>query len=445
MTLLFIENRHKTYFFESIASILVKEGHSIHWIVQNKEFTPRGDFKTHIINYPKNRNYKHSENEEIKKVILSDRQLNHFKKKGTAYFYYYNDEIKKILISIKPDFVFGESTAFHELLTINNCQQQGILYLNPSSCRYPIGRFSFYKYNTLEPYQGSGEILSTAQAKKTIDQIITRKALPDYMKPSPVTKSKKVKDQIKKIISFIKGEKYNTPNPLVKFQLEQQKKKNIDLWDKLAVKSIDKSAKFKILYPLQMQPEANIDVWGRKYRNQLELVKTIAKTLPENAVLYVKPNPKSKYELTKNLIKQIQTAKNIIALHHTTKMDDVIKDIDMVITVTGTVAIECVLNNKPVITLVNTINNTALNCKYVKDINKELIPVINSVKDKTFYKLNDEEKINFINTLNGTSYKGIISDPFSDDNCVDTQNINDIVLAMRSILKSKQNTQESLK
>src|SRR5690606_6216258 len=142
---------------------------------------------------------------------------------NTAYFYYYNDEINKILINIKPDFVFGESTAFHELLSIYNCEKLGILYLNPSSCRYPIGRFSFYKYNTLTPYKGSGELLSKAQAKKIINQIIHRKAVPDYMKPSPVSKSKKLKDQIKKIIGFIKGEKYNTPNPIVKFQLEQQK------------------------------------------------------------------------------------------------------------------------------------------------------------------------------------------------------------------------------
>src|SRR5690606_17886319 len=111
-------------------------------------------------------------------------------------------------------------------------------------------------------------------------------------------------------------------------------------------------------------------------------------TLPKDAVLYVKPNPKSKYELTKNLIKQIQITKNIIHLHHTTKMDDIIKDIDLVMTVTGTVAIECILNNKPIITLVNTVNNSASNCIFIKDLSKELVPIINSVKDKTFNKLN---------------------------------------------------------
>ena len=184
-----------------------------------------------------------------------------------------------------------------------------------------------------------------------------------------------------------------------------------------------------------MQPEANIDVWGRKYRDQLKLIKTIAKTLPKDSVLFVKPNPKSKYELTKNLIKQIQITKNIIPLHHTTKMDDLVKDIDLVITVTGTVAIECILNNKPIITLVNTVNNTASNCIYIKHLSKELVPIINSVKDKTFNKLNDEEKINFINTLNSTSFKGIISDPFSDNNCADSANINDIVAAVKSVIK----------
>ena len=51
-------------------------------------------------------------------------------------------KIKEILEEINPNIVYGESTAFHELLTILNCKRKDILYLNPSSCRYPKGRFS---------------------------------------------------------------------------------------------------------------------------------------------------------------------------------------------------------------------------------------------------------------------------------------------------------------
>ncbi|MGB1286243.1 MAG: hypothetical protein ACPG7F_06915, partial [Aggregatilineales bacterium] len=39
------------YFFEAIASKLKEEGHEIFWIIQNKLFAPKGDFKKFIIPY----------------------------------------------------------------------------------------------------------------------------------------------------------------------------------------------------------------------------------------------------------------------------------------------------------------------------------------------------------------------------------------------------------
>lgn len=438
MKLLFIENRHKTYFFEPIANQLSKNGHEIHWLIQNKQFLPSGNFKNHLIGYPSlNKINGYIKDEDVEEVIKSDRQLNHFNKKDTSYFYYYNKKIEAYLKKLKPDFVFGESTAFHELLTINNCKKQGILYLNPSTCRYPIGRFSFYKYNTLEPYFGSNESLLEAEAKAVIDQIINRKAIPDYMKISPISRSLILRDKLKKIYAYTKGEKYNTPNPLIKYKVEKLKDKSIEIWDVNAARNVENDKTFKVLYPLQMQPEGNIDVWGKKYRDQTELIKNIANTLPEKCVLYVKPNPKSKYELSPELINLLQNKTNIKHLHHSTKMDNVLPNIDLVITVTGTIAIECVLSNKPVATMVKTINNEANNCLYINTLSKDLETIISNVKSNTFTSITNKEKIDFLNLLNRTSYKGVISDPYYSAYSVSEENINDVVNAFNLILNSK--------
>ena len=437
MKLLFIENRYKTFFFDVIASQLSQKGYEIHFIIQNKEFLPKGNFTNHIIKYPSSINYTFNTDPEVEGVIKSDRQLNHFNKKDVSYFYYYNDRISEIIDRVNPNLVFGESTAFHELLTINNCRQRNILYLNPSTCRYPVGRFSFYKYDTLEPFKGSEELLKNKEAQKIIEQIVYRKSMPDYMKSVPISKNQKVKDQFKKVYAYINGERFNTPNPIVKYKIEKQKEMNITKWDAFAKDSIDKeSNKFKILYPLQMQPEANIDVWGKKYRNQSELIKTIAKNIPKDTVLYVKPNPKSKYELSKDLFNVLSNSSNIIALKHATKMDEVLPFIDLVITVTGTIAIECVLSNKPVINLVRTINHKAKNCTYIETVKENLINEIDKVKQNIFPKLNEQEKINFINVLNSTSYKGVISDPYSDANCLNEENIKALEEAFMDVFKN---------
>lgn len=437
MTLLFIENRHKTYFFEAIANALSSKGHVVHWIVQNRQFSPKGDGITHVINYPKNNLNGFPKEDFIEDLIKSDRQQNHFNKLDTSYFYYYNNKIENILKDVKPDLVFGESTAFHELLTIANCKKQGILYLNPSTCRYPIGRFSFYEYDTLNPYKGSGDVLSDDDAKEVINQIIYRKTAPDYMKSVPVSKVTVVKDQLKKIYSYVKGETYNTPSPLIKFKLEKVRKQNIVNWNLQALRNIDKGETFNVLYPLQMQPEANIDVWGRSHRDQTELIRSLSNALPEKAMLFVKPNPKSKYELTPELLKLIESESNIKHLHHNSKMDDVLPLIDLVVTVTGTIAIECVLSNKPVVTLVKTINNKAKNCKFIESIGIDLPEVIDLVKNNVFDVLTLEEKVNFINIINKSSFNGIISDPFTDANCISPSNMDNILKAFYTILDNK--------
>ncbi len=433
MKLLFIENRYKTYLFEPIANQLSKRGHDIYWLIQNKQFLPVGNSKKYIIDYPPNNLNGYVKDESVEDVIKSDRQFNHFNKKDTSYFYYYDDNIKNYLKELKPNFVFGEATAFHELLTINNCKKQDILYLNPSTCRYPIGRFSFYKYSTLEPYLGSNETLSEEEANDIIDEIINRKTAPDYMKPSPVSKSQLIKDKAKKIYAYAKGEKFNTPNPIVKYQLEKSKTNNIKIWNYNAETRVLKDQSFKILYPLQMQPEANIDVWGKKYRDQTELIKNLAKSLPDNCVIYVKPNPKSKYELTTKLINLVENLPNIKHLHHATKMHDVLPHMDLVITVTGTIAIECILANKPVVTLVKTINNNAANCIYAEDF-ESLKKAFNLIETNNFPTISEDEKINFMNMLNRLSFKGVISDPYHDPNCVSKENIGKLVCAFENIV-----------
>lgn len=84
----------------------------------------------------------------------------------------------------------------------------------------------------------------------------------------------RLKELVKLTVSYYKGEHYDTPAPWVKRCIEQERKRNIARWNLLAEKQTGKldASGFKILYPLQMQPEANIDVWGRKYNNQLQLI-----------------------------------------------------------------------------------------------------------------------------------------------------------------------------
>ena len=440
MKILLVENRHKTYFFDAIAKALLEDGHEIFWVVQNHLFIPDSG-KVNIIPYPKKRELvpvskKNNEKyQKLKEIISSDRQLNHFHLRSEEHFFYYDQKILALLKGTQPDFVFGESTAFHELIVIENCKLLGIPYLNPSTCRYPTNRFSFYKYDTLEPFMGSNEELKNQAAVSIIEKIVNRTTQPDYM----VKTKKPIKntwlDKFKILSGYYLGDKYNTPSPLIKYKIETKKNRVIKRWDKIAVGKVENHDQFKILYPLQLQPEANIDVWGRPFRNQLQVVKSILDNTDDDCVIYIKPNPKSKYEISEEFISLIQKEKRLIPLQHQVKMDKVFSDMDLVVTVTGTIAIECILANKPVVTLIKTLNNQNSNCMYLDNFSK-LKYVVDTVKSKKFPKLSTDQKASFLSYLNKTSYPGIVSDPISDIQSISENNIQNLVRAFKDVLES---------
>lgn len=433
MKILFVENQYKTYFFDAIALKLEERGYEIVWIVQNKVFTPKSHFKKYIIPYPKKKDYPKVVDEDIDNIIYSDRNINYFKGKSKGYFYYYNNKIKALIDEIKPDIAFGESTLFHELLIGKYCKESNVKYLNPLPCRYPTGKFSFYLYDTLEPFRGCNEKLPKETVLEIIDNITHRKIAPDYMKPLEMNFFEKAANKFKKTLGFYVGDKFNTPSPRVKLKIEKEKGKNINKWDALAYDKLEKNNLFKILYPLQVQPEENIDVWGRERRNQLEVIKEITDNLPSNTVLYVKPNPKPKYEVDAEMITYLSNHKRIKMLKHSVSMSSVFNDFDLVVTVTGTVAIESILSNKPVVNLIKTLNNTIRNCIFLDNLEK--LPMIyDKVRQGIFPKATEEEKITFINLLNKTSYYGNVSDILSDKNCVEETNINLITKAFEDVI-----------
>ena len=91
----------------------------------------------------------------------------------------------------------------------------------------------------------------------------------------------------------------------------------VSQWGKIAYgKSLDMKNAFGILYPMHMQPEVGLDVWGRKYRNQLATLKSLMEFTDDDIYVIVKPNLKSKYELTDELLKYVQKHPRIIPVVH---------------------------------------------------------------------------------------------------------------------------------
>jgi len=438
MNIMFVENRQQARFWEAVAARLEQDGHKVCWMVQNAGFLSSvGD--THLIPYPNGRRTRSSVvfDAELRRILSADRNINYFGGESSHYGHY-DAEISRILDQARPEVVFGESTLFHELMCIRHCRARGIPYLNPASSRYPRGRFSFYRHDTQEPFCGSGEAFDEPLAREIVHGIARRQIVPDYTNSSPHRAIlrrtlQRLRDGLKITAAYFGGERYNTPSLGIKLMLEVGRRKNRVRWERLASRARTAGGQFRILYPLQMQPESNLDVWGNGYRDQAKLLAALLQAAGGEASIVIKPNPKSKYELSNDLLDLVASSDGFRPLPHRVGMGDALKEIDLIVTVTGTVAIEAAFAGIPVATLAQTINNTIPNCVYLRDVSG-LQDVIRQIREGAFPRTRETQNVAFLNLLTRTSYKGIISNPYTTPTCIDDENVRNVHAAFRHVL-----------
>jgi len=233
-------------------------------------------------------------------------------------------------------------------------RQLGIRFLLPGGTRYPVGRLHFFDYDTLDPVGGEGADLTDAELATMLDSIVERKVVPSYMEVVPQSMPKKkwqkLKNKILITTGWLMGERYITPSPFTKMKLERAHAQRCLVWESFAHARLPEALQTKpwVLYPLQMQPEANIELWGKPWSFQTEVIKRAAIALDKiGATLVVKPNPKSKYELTGELCELVKNTPNIVAISHATPMKSIFLHAPLVMTVTGTVTLECIFAGKP--------------------------------------------------------------------------------------------------
>jgi hypothetical protein len=437
MRVLFLENRYQTYFWAEIAKRLIEGGHSVHWIVQNHAFAPKSGV-VHSIPYPPASALEHRDiPADLLRVSQSDRNINYFGG-DVRHYPYYRQAIVEILDNVNPDVIYGETTLFHELLTLAAARERNIPYLQPTTTRYPSGRFSFYLYDTLYPFGGSGEQLTDHQADALVEGIVGRKTVPDYMlKPARESRWREYKrkafDRMRLTQSYISGERFNTPHPMRKMHLQRELASRLADWQRLTKTRSPLRGRFTLLYPMQLQPEANLDVWGRKHRRQEQLLRAMHAATDEQTQIVVKANPKAKYEMSAELLAAITDCDRLIPLPLDSSMCSVFPTADLIATVTGTVAIEATLAAKPVVTFIRTPWNDNPGCRFMESPER-IADAVCQVRNQSFPLNSIREDRRFLQDIVATSYRGLTSAPFHVPKAAEPENISLVYQAFVDVL-----------
>ena len=435
-TLLFIENREKSRFWNCVAQELMRCGHDIHWLVQNPVFKHGLVGKIHLLPFPKQGEFIHDPQCNVRwPSLVTDRGREHFDA-GSAHYHHYAAQIDRVFDMCRPDLVIGEPSLFHELLACSIAEGRNIAFVHPAAERYPQGRFVFFDGMTQNAFVESGELMSHVDAEAYAAHVISGKEQLTYM----VTKSKIAAlystakwawTRRHILVGRLAGERFNTPSLLQKWRLSRETKRNLREW--LRLSSALNADEHAILHPLQMQPEANIDVWGRPFSNQVETIRRLLKAAPKDVYLALKLNPKPRYEMSRALIELAQSEPRLRLLPLQTTMTDAMDQCIGAVTVCGTVGFESAFGKGRCLSLKHPI------------IAANLPHMTAETPEEAVEKLLSDEKAGWgspamggtiVQAIVNRSFPGIVSDPFSDPSCLDPDNVKAVAAGFEVAIES---------
>lgn len=105
-----------------------------------------------------------------------------------------------------------------------------------------------------------------------------------------------------------------------------------------------------VFFPLHTEPEVSLLVYGRPYVNQIEIVRMLAMSLPVDTVLVVKEHPWMVGKRSLAAYKKMLDIPRVRFADPALEARTLVKQADLVAVVTGSVALEAAMLDKPVIT-----------------------------------------------------------------------------------------------
>jgi hypothetical protein len=435
MHILFIENREKTLFWNGAAKHLQDDGHQISWLVQNHGFGHGLIGATHYLPYPKPEDLDPKDRPLKRRATLTDRGRDHFGNGDRHYTHYWN-LIGSKLDALKPDLVVGEPTLFHELMACEQSEDRGIPYIHPVGERYPQRRFAVFAGMSQVPFVQSDDLMSDEAALELADRIGANREVLTYMRRGSMF------EQIQKRMYWLAtrvpvalarfgGEKYNTPSIARKVAMNKSRDAVLKRWQSLS--SSPHAGETSVMYPLQMQPENTIDVWGRPWFDQIELIRRMVASLPPGATVSVKANPKPYYELDDALLDYCSSEPRVRLLPAEMRMPEAMSLCIGAMTITGTVGFEAVCGRGRCISLCHPVLDEGFE-SFVAQTPEEAVRRL--LTEPSAGCGDAPTGARLMQKLTRRSFPGTISDPVSDPASMAPENLGCIADGIRAAIRA---------
>jgi len=439
----FVGNYKKTYFFDALGKQIQGAGGNVFWIVMNKKqydyLEPfYGSSNILMINkatgsIPSQKIGEYKVNE----LVVVDRALKWYGDWGYDFLRNIQRPVYDFVSKNNIKFIFGETTYAHEILIhrlLRDKTELDCIYLHPQTIRIPGYHFTFLKdefqSEIYEPYNfGKYEKGYTIKLARPTESIKVEKM---------VKKSLSIKSKFARIIRFFTSENIDPDDPTITptMPVAKFRKASAEEWNRITYQwvpradySILKDKKF-VVYTLHKQPEASIDVVGRYYDDQYVDIRNIWRILPDDWYLVVKEHTNAIGDRSFTFFKKLAALKNVIILDEKANSHDLIRDCQAIFSVSGSIAYEAALSNKPAFLFVPIFFDKLRNCHR---ITLDTLRQVNSIYDLLDqWEKNKSEKMSleqYSEYLLTHSSEGLISDPYTDSKCMEPENISVVVKA----------------
>ncbi len=436
----FVGNFNLTILFEKIADLMIKEGYNVYWMIpaiEQYNYLSNKFGKDKVLNIDLSIIRKSVCNltgdYKLNEIIYGDRIWKYDMQKGLTYLKALEKPMLDFIKDNKIGVIFSEITWAHEVLLYRICSQHkelNVRVMSPLAVRIPNKKIAFF---TDEKKQNVFNRKKSVEKTTIIPLKVER---PDYIaiQDKLLKKNSSISAQIKRVKNYltITDEIKNNPCYIhkrwtrfyLKFIIEYNKFTYKHFVKRMSPDII--MGKKYVLFGFHKQPEATIDICGRYFENQQQNVLNIWRMLPPDWYLVIKEHSNAVGDRGWNFFREFTRYPNIIIVDEKADSHLLMKNSQLVISNTGTMALEAAMLGIPAITLSRTFFNKLNYCKNMSwvDIEKytSLKDIIDEIKKD---KNNIEEYTEFIeaNSFNGLIYDALLRPEVTfDENIVNVYN-----------------------
>ncbi|MDR9381935.1 MAG: hypothetical protein RI560_09750 [Natronomonas sp.] len=107
-----------------------------------------------------------------------------------------------------------------------------------------------------------------------------------------------------------------------------------------------------VFFPLHAQPEPSTTILAPMYLDQIDLLRQVSRSIPLRQELYVKEHPRMFRDNPRSIeyYRRLRQLPNVHLVHPTVSSYELTRNCNLLVTITGTAALEAVIHRKPAVT-----------------------------------------------------------------------------------------------